>query len=265
MITWHRLSPAILTLLVFLLAQGVGTILLLITGLLTLPDFNISLGNSLFSIILMAVDILAVLCCYFSLRYIRFETALNVTLIRWRPAMLGIAGGLFGALSISFLTDNVELPDVMLQMSLAMSHSFWGLLTLVIVGPVTEELLFREAIMGEMLRRGTSPWVAIIVSALAFSTMHLNLAQGLYALPIGILFGIIYYKTGNIVLTSLLHILNNGIVAIQLHTFGEDIADISCVEWFGGGIKAYSVMVLLGVLCIALMKRFWDCYLPCER
>ena len=213
---WHRLSPAVLTLLAFLLAQGIGTVLLIATGLLTLPDFSISYDNPLLSIILMAVDILAVLCCCFILRYIRFETALNATLIRWRPAMLGIAGGMLGAISISFLTDTVEMPDMMQEMSLAMSHSFWGLLTLVIVGPVTEELLFREAITGEMLRRGANPWMAILVSALAFGAMHLNLAQGLYALPIGILLGIIYYKTGNIVLTSLLHILNNGIVAIQL-------------------------------------------------
>jgi hypothetical protein len=179
--------------------------------------------------------------------------------------MLAIAGGFLGALSISILTESIELPDVMFQISLAMSHNIWGLLTLVIVGPITEELLFREAIAGEMLHRGNNPWIAIIVSALAFSAMHLNLAQGLYALPLGIIFGIIYYKTGNIVLTSLLHILNNGIVAVQLYTMNEDIEDLSLSKWLGGDLKAYAAVLLLGGLCIVLMRLFWSHYLPMQR
>lgn len=257
---WHKLSPAILTLLVFLLAQGVGTILLLVTGMLRLPDFSISFDIPLLSLILMTVNVLVVLVCHFLLHYIRPITASDIAAIRWRPGLLGIAGGFLGAMSVSFLTDEMELPDTMVQMSLAMSQNVWGVLVLVIVGPVTEELIFREAIAGEMLRRGASPWTAIFVSALAFGTMHLNLAQGLYALPLGIILGIIYYRTGNIILTSLLHILNNGIVAVQLYTLGEDMADASLTEWFGNTATAYTVMLLTGTLCIILMKRFWDCY-----
>lgn len=263
--TWHKLSPAIQTLLVFLLAQGVGTLLLIATGVLTLPDFCISFNSPLFSFILMAVDILAVLACYFLLHNIRPVTAGDFSSVNWCPGALGIAGGLLGAMSISVLTEGTELPDAVQQMSMAMSHDVWGLIALVIVGPVTEELLFREAIVGEMLRRGATPWMAIAVSALAFGAMHLNLAQGLYALPLGILFGIIYYKTGNIILSSLLHIVNNGIVAAQLYFLGEDMANISYTEWLGSIYMAYAFMLVLGVLCITLMKKFWDCYLPLQR
>ena len=74
-----------------------------------------------------------------------------------------------GAIGMSVLTDSVEMPDSMQQASLALSRNVWGLLAIVIVGPVTEELLFREVIAGEMLRRGAGPWVAILTSALAFS------------------------------------------------------------------------------------------------
>ena len=192
---WHKLSPAILTLLVFLLVQGVGTVLIVVTGLLTLPDFSLPLDSSLLPLILMAVDILAVLICYFLLHNIRFVTWGDIASISWRPGLLGIAGGMLGALSVSVLVDGVELPEMMQKMTQAMSHSIIGVLTLTIVGPITEELLFREAIEGEMLRRGTSPWTAIFVSALAFGAVHLNLAQGLYALPLGILLCIIYYNT----------------------------------------------------------------------
>ena len=90
--------------------------------------------------------------------------------------------------------------------------------------------------------------------------MHLNLAQGLYALPIGLLFGIIYYKTGNIVLTSLLHIVNNGITALQLYTMGENAVDISYAELLGSNFTAYSAMVFFGVLSILFIKWFWEIY-----
>jgi len=257
---WHKLSPAILTLLVFLLAQGVGTALIVVTGLLTLPDFSISPDNSLMPLILMAVDILAVLICYFLLHNIRLVTWGDIASISWRPGLLGIAGGLMGALSVSVLTEGMELPEMIQQMTQAMSRSIMGVLVLTIVGPITEELLFREAIEGEMLRRGASPWTAIIVSALAFGAVHFNLAQCLYALPLGIMLGIIYYKTGNIVLTSLLHILNNSIVAVLLHTMDKDMADVSYAEWFGSALKAYAFMAFSGLLCLLLMKAFWTCY-----
>jgi membrane protease YdiL (CAAX protease family) len=252
----HKLSPAILTLLVFLLAQGVGVPLLLITG---------TTSVALFSLVLMGINILAVLACYFLLHNIRFTSAFDFSSIRWWPGMLAIASCIFGASSIAILTEKVELPQAMQEMSLAMSNDFCGLLAIVLIGPVTEELLFREAIAGEMLRRGASPWTAIIVSALAFGTIHLNLAQGIYAFPIGILLGIIYYKTGGIVLTSLFHILNNGINAALLHIVGEDIADISYKEWFGGAGIAYTFMVLFAALCILLIKLFWSHYQPCKE
>ena len=279
--TFHRLSPAILTLLVFFLAQGLGSLLLFGIWILVSPEFGEAIRAffsgeteglpllelmpiSVFSLILMSLDIIAVLGCHLCLHNIRFATTLDATTVRWRPALLAAAAAILGAMSISILTGGMELPEAMVQISLAMSHNFWGLITIVLVGPVSEELLFREAIAGEMLRRGAAPWLAIGVSALAFSAAHLNLAQGCYAFPLGILLGIIYYKTGGIVLTSLLHILNNGIVAVQLYADGTEAIETSPAEWFGSATLAQTFMVLFGALSIALMTLFWNRYNLCK-
>ena len=279
--TLHRLSPAILTLLVFLLAQGLGSLLLFGIWILVSPEFGEAIRAflsgeteglpllelmpiSVFSLILMSLDIIAVLGCHLCLHNIRFATTLDATTVRWRPALLAAAAAILGAMSISILTGGMELPEAMVQISLAMSHNFWGLITIVLVGPISEELLFREAIAGEMLRRGAAPWLAIGVSALAFSAAHLNLAQGCYAFPLGILLGIIYYKTGGIVLTSLLHILNNGIVAVQLYADGTEAIETSPAEWFGSATLAQTFMVLFGALSIALMTLFWNRYNLCK-
>jgi len=274
---WHKYSPAILTVLVFLLVQGIGSILLFAIGVIVSPEFSEAVRAfvsgkaqglpllelipvSAFSIVTAVTDILAVLICYFLLHYIRFSTAFNTSSIKLRPSLLAISGGILGALSVSILTESVELPDEMMQISLAMSHNFWGLLTIVFVGPIVEELLFREAIEGEMLRRNVRPWVAILVSAIAFSVAHLNLAQGLYAFSLAILFGIIYYKTGNIILTSLLHIINNGFSASQLYLYGEGVEDISYADLFGGTLQSYTFMLLSGVISVALITTFCKDY-----
>ena len=279
--TFHRLSPAILTLLVFFLAQGLGSLLLFGIWILVSPEFGEAIRAffsgeteglpllelmpiSVFSLILMSLDIIAVLGCHLCLHNIRFATTLDATTVRWRPALLAAAAAILGGMSISILTGGMELPEAMVQISLAMSHNIWGLITIVLVGPISEELLFREAIAGEMLRRGAAPWLAIGVSALAFSAAHLNLAQGCYAFPLGILLGIIYYKTGGIVLTSLLHILNNGIVAVQLYADGTEAIETSPAEWFGSTTLAQTFMVLFGALSIALMTLFWNRYNLCK-
>lgn len=279
---WHKLSPAVLTVLIFILVQLIGSFLFFVAAMLISPDFKAGIlalvsGDdpgfsqfdqmvvSSFALSLMIADILAVLVCYFPLRFIRIITAADIASINWKKAMPGIFAGIFGALCISFLEEDVELPDMMKQLTLAMSHNVWGVLALAIIGPVAEELLFREAIEGEMLRRGARPWTAILVSALAFGIMHLNLAQGLYAIPLGILFGIIYYKTGNIIVTSLLHILNNSIAAIQLHNMGENYEDTSYADWLGSTSATYAIMAFCGVLCLVLTKFFWDYYCPSKE
>ena len=277
----NKLSPVILTLLIFLLMQGVGTAALFGIGIFLSPEFASALRDfvngtadelplftalpvSLFALTLMAANILAVVVCRLVLHNICFRSTFDVSSVNWQPGMLALLGGIFGAIGMSVVTDSVEMPDSMQQASLALSHNMWGLLTLVVVGPVTEELLFREAIAGEMLRRGAAPWAAIFLSALSFSIVHLNFAQGIYALPLGILFGIVYYKTGNIVLTSVLHIFNNGIVVLLMYVFGSDYADASYAEWFGGMTVPYIIMSISFVLCCALMYAFWHRYTPRE-
>ena len=274
---WQKITPALWYFLVFLLAQALIPALAFGIGMLVSPDFGTALQKFLssetadlpllelmpvpmFSLTIMATNIIAILICYRPLRYIRPIKASDFGAIRWQTGLLAIAGGILGGFCLSIMTENIALPDSMMQMSMAMSKNIWGLLALAIVGPITEELLFREAIEGEMLRRKAHPWTAITISALAFSIVHLNLAQGLYALPLGIMFGIIRYKTGNIILPSLLHILNNSIVALQLCTLGEEMADLSYAEMFGGNTATQIVMLLSGLLSILLMKLFWNCH-----
>lgn len=57
--------------------------------------------------------------------------------------------------------------------------------------------------------RGFKPAAAICISALFFAVIHLNPWQAVPAFALGCLFGWVYYKTGSIWLTMIMHCANN--------------------------------------------------------
>lgn len=83
-----------------------------------------------------------------------------------------------------------------------------AIVTTVILAPLLEELLCRGIILRGMLKH-TSSFMAIFWSALIFAVIHLNPFQAVPAFLLGILMGWVYYKTGSLKLTILMHFTNN--------------------------------------------------------
>jgi len=77
-----------------------------------------------------------------------------------------------------------------------------------VLGPVIEEFVFRGIIMGGLLKSYSNK-IALLLSALIFAIVHLNLVQGMVAFLLGLLLGYIYIKTHLIYLCMLTHIINN--------------------------------------------------------
>lgn len=88
-------------------------------------------------------------------------------------------------------------------------HYLFTLLSLVILGPLTEELLFRSLIFSSLERICARPWFPILVSGLLFGVWHGIFVQAVYASITGIVLGYIYYMTRDIRLTWLIHMVNN--------------------------------------------------------
>lgn len=96
-----------------------------------------------------------------------------------------------------------------------------GFLSLVVVGPVTEEIVFRGAILGALKKSYRNKWIAILFSALFFAIIHFNPAQLLHAFLSGMLLGWICIKTKSIVPCVLIHIINNGTVFLFIKYLPE--------------------------------------------
>jgi uncharacterized protein len=84
---------------------------------------------------------------------------------------------------------------------------------MVIVAPVTEELLFRGLLLRGMLSRHR-PAVAVLLSAFLFAAIHLNPWQFLSALFLGVLFGWIYLRTAFVGFCVAGHALANGLCLV---------------------------------------------------
>ena len=194
------------------------------------------------------------------MRMIDWKKVLNVKMIDWKNSWYAIAGAVAGVFALDVIEEMMDLPDLMEQTFTGMANSTLGVLSIAVLGPIVEEFVFREGIEGYMLRKGVSKWWAIGISAFIFGIVHLNPAQVPFAAAMGVLFGIIYYKSGNIVLTTILHILNNSVAVWQMNVLGEDAKDFKIVEWLGGTWTAVGAICAGLGLCGLWMINFWHLY-----
>lgn len=199
--------------------------------------------------------ITGVLVCWKALKVMEIPATFKASKMRVGWVLMALVAAFSGAFAGDLLVEITNMPnfieDTMMEQ---LSYSFWGILTVAIVGPIAEELVFREGVCGYLARNGTKPWKAIWVSAVLFGIIHMNPAQVVVAMIIGFILGVIYIKTGNVVLTSIIHILNNSIALIQMNVMGEKAKDFSMVEWVGGNTIAIICIVVGLALCGYLLK-----------
>lgn len=250
------LKPIIAVLVFILMELLVGGIIGMIGNLLFHPGEG---GKA--AIIALSIIISGVLTVFIlnKMNMIKWRVA-NPKTISWRKAPLAIVGALMGIIAANLLNEKLDLPNLIEAEMGALCHTFWGVLAIAIIGPIVEELVFREGIIGYLIRRGQHRWVAIIFSSLMFGIIHLNPAQVPFAFIMGIVLGVIYVKSHSIVLTSIIHILNNTIAVVEIILLGERANDLSYAELLGGSGIAWVYIFICTGLCVLFLLEFWKQY-----
>jgi membrane protease YdiL (CAAX protease family) len=82
--------------------------------------------------------------------------------------------------------------------------------TLVIIAPVSEEILFRGYLLGK-LRKYVPVWVAILVTSLLFAIVHFQFNVGVDVFALSIVLCLLRIGTGRLWPSILLHMIKNGI------------------------------------------------------
>lgn len=131
------------------------------------------------------------------------------------PAMCAVLAAV-GTLALSFIADGIsavlpKMPESLKKMleSMVNGNFFVNFLCVSIFAPLFEEWLCRGMVLRGLLGNGLKPVWAVIISAVFFAVIHLNPWQAIPAFLLGCLFGLVYYKTGSLKLTMLMHFVNN--------------------------------------------------------
>ena len=124
------------------------------------------------------------------------------------------------AVAGAFVIEPVSmlLPEMSEAMKATMELMLNGpivitLISVSVFAPFFEEWLCRGIILRGLLKKVKPGW-AIVISALIFGLIHGNLWQAIPAFIIGVILGYVYYKTGSLKLTMLMHCVNNTLSVI---------------------------------------------------
>ncbi len=118
----------------------------------------------------------------------------------------------------------------------------------VILAPLFEELVCRKWIIDRLLPY--SEVLAVVTSGLLFGLIHGNFYQFFYAAMLGMLFAIVYVKTGNIFHTIGMHAIMNFTGSIITSFFNERLpADPSAITPWTLVATLYSTALLVLAVC----------------
>ena len=125
----------------------------------------------------------------------------------------------------------------------------------VILAPIFEELICRKWIIDRLLPY--SEILAVVTSGLIFGMIHGNFYQFFYAALLGMLFALVYVKTGRIGYTIGMHAIINFTGSIIATFFNEQIyADPSVASSIWSIVASvYSGAMLVLAICGALFSR----------
>lgn len=134
--------------------------------------------------------------------------------------------------------------DLKESFDLILGAPILGIIYIIVIAPIFEEILYRGIIFGGLRRKGQGFIFSAYLSAMLFGLMHMNVSQGINAFVLGLLAAYVYEQTGNLKISIGLHLLNNLFVTLggywmeglyeKIPTIGRlgfTIVGIGCVFW----------------------------------
>jgi membrane protease YdiL (CAAX protease family) len=133
--------------------------------------------------------------------------------------ILAVTFALFTSSAITLFKDSIpslsSVPeefanDIATGISMGYSPSIFTMiaifLTVLILGPVLEEVLFRGLIFNELKNNDANIIASVIIQAALFSIAHFNISQSSYTLILGVFLALVYLWTKSLKSAIALHI-----------------------------------------------------------
>ncbi len=129
-----------------------------------------------------------------------------------------------------------------------------NLIIIALIPAVGEELTFRGVIQ-QALARKMNPHIAIILSAAIFSFIHFQFYGFLTRMFLGMLLGYMFYITGSLWTSILMHFLNNGSAVLIYYLNNKGIINVD-VDHFGATQSVW-LIIASAVVTIGLIAWSW--------
>ena len=158
------------------------------------------------------------------------------------------AANFIGSLVLSFFSMfEVEAAELPAMQDGSVAAMWLNVLVIGVFPALLEELLFRGVVLQGLRPAGDR--AALVFSALMFGLMHGTLEQIPFAFVLGLVFGYIVIKTGNILWTMGLHAANNSL-AVMMEYWLFDMSDEEANKFY---FLFFAVETLLGVIGMAVL------------
>ena len=171
--------------------------------------------------------------------------------------------------SVTFTADFKELEDYLKMLEdtataatkkMLNVDTFGGLLlnllVIALIPAIGEELTFRGVLQQGLMRK-MNPHVAIFITAAIFSFIHFQFYGFLPRMFLGLLLGYMFYITGSLWTSILMHFVNNGTAVLLYYLNHKDIINID-PEHFGEVSISWVVMISLGVTALLVYWSWWQ-------
>jgi membrane protease YdiL (CAAX protease family) len=89
-----------------------------------------------------------------------------------------------------------------------------------------EELFFRGVMQNLFIKWWKKPMLAIIITSIIFSLIHMSIYLFLSRIVLGFVLGLMFYKTRNIWVNTIAHFLNNAIAVLQMYAMSQSKSKI---------------------------------------
>ena len=139
-----------------------------------------------------------------------------------------------GSIHLPAVFETMEEQSVQVMKLLLADHNILALvanlIVIAVIPAIGEELLFRGCLQTVMIHWLKKPELAIWVTAIIFSAMHMQFEGFLPRFILGLVLGYLFYWSGNILYPIIVHMFNNAFQIILQYIFVKDIDQMGNLE-----------------------------------
>lgn len=147
------------------------------------------------------------------------------------------------------------------QMMFEMMNVRGGYAVICLLAPIAEEMVFRGAALRTLLAwKPEHRWLMIMLSALLFALAHLNPAQFIHPLLIGLLLGWMYERTRSIVPGIIYHWSNNTVAYLLARIYQDP--DVTVTQVFG---SLPHVLMAVGFSLLIFLPALYQLHLRMKQ